>query len=485
MIATPRTTARTACMLAALVILLSSCVQPSGTSAEITVELSLTDDSDIRASSLPFTETAIHVLVAREGPILPRNIGSPQRQRLADALSLRAERSGALPDSPSYAERRAVIDASQVGLQLGGFIPGATYLVTVIASDSDDPDVEPYIAAGRITLETGRNGIRLDLRRNNAAMLAYFGDTYAIDPWSAEFTGLRLAVMDTGNNRALLLTNFQQDGSGWNEIAPSFDDGSPADFMPWQITLADRGRLLLYGELSGQGEDNGPGFLLTNTEGRILQWIQTPAFIAPIKVDRVRGIAYVFDQEIGNRRIDLATGQSATMTIPPAIPGVSTFTVAPNGNLIVLADQGTSLYRYNPVTGNATVAVSDSVDFPLGGNFLPSDMTFVGDTLLLVANSGEGDLVYGIDDTFTFSGSFGSMQPDPSDGEFYGPQRFLDSNAQGAFVADSATIEFSFSRIVGFRNAAGENWSTYGEQGTGIGQFDFGFEGQNPPPPVD
>ncbi|MFP4511189.1 MAG: hypothetical protein ACLFNQ_13790, partial [Spirochaetaceae bacterium] len=220
MIATHRRIARTACVLACTLVLLSSCMQPSGPAAEIEVELSLSDNDAIRSSSLPFSETALHILVAREGTVLPRSAGSAQRQRLADALALRARTRDALPDSLSFAERRTILDGTRSSIALGGFLDGATYLVTVVAFNADDRDEEPYIASGRVTLERGPNSIRLELRRNNAAMLRFLGNNYDIDPWSAEFAGLRLAVMDTGNDRALLLTGFPADGSEWNEIEP-------------------------------------------------------------------------------------------------------------------------------------------------------------------------------------------------------------------------------------------------------------------------
>ncbi|TVQ21353.1 MAG: hypothetical protein EA383_17285, partial [Spirochaetaceae bacterium] len=264
-------------------------MQPTAPSAAVSIELSLADDDGIRASSLPFDETALHILVIREGTILPRSTGSAERQRLADALAIRARPRDALSDSMSFAERRAILDGTRNSIALDGFLSGANYLVTVVAYNADDLDEEPYFAAARLTLEEGRNGVRLDLRRSTPGMLAYFRENYSIDPWSQEFAGLRLAVMDSGNQRALLLTGFRSDGSGWNEIEPTFDDETAADFIPERIHLADRGRLLLYGVLSGQGDDNGPGFLLTNTSGRFLQWFNTLDAIdadRPVVVDR-------------------------------------------------------------------------------------------------------------------------------------------------------------------------------------------------------
>ncbi len=199
-----------------------------------------------------------------------------------------------------------------------------------------------------------------------------------------------------------------------------------------------------------------------------------------LKVDRVRGIAYVLTSSLETaeiRQLDLNDPDSETtpltnLTAPYA------FAVAPNGSLIVYRTDSDELERYNPATGDAPVAISVTGELPLGDGVEPFDLTLVGDTLFLL-NGTPPDLVYGIDDTFTLSGSFGSfIDGSTAPGSFYGPLRFLDSNADGVFVSDmDPTPSPTVSRIVGFRDATGANWTTYGTQGSGVGQFDFFTEG--------
>ncbi len=472
-------------VLVMLVVIVSACVPAAGPSADLSVELLLPDDGDIRASSLPFGRTAIHVLVAREGTILPRSRGSAERQRLADALSLRARPRDALADSLSFAERRTILDGTERGIALEGFLPGASYLVTVVVFNADDLDEQPYIAPGRIELESGRNGIRLDLRRNHAAMLNFFTGNYSIDPWSQEFAGLQLAVMDTFNDRALLLTGFRPDGSGWNEIEPSGDDFPNLDLEPRHIALADRGRLLLYGERFD--DSAGTGFLLTNAEGRIIDWFGTSpvdmSLYNPIKVDRVRGLAYFVDpQTSAVVQLDLATGDTVDFS-SAGLPQPLAFAVNSNGNLFIYTDSEPNprIVRYNPIRDIEPDVVPVDPELDLETMFLPTDMTFVGSTLYLFDyTAGEGNVVVGLDSSFNIRGSFGSMFSDIQnleDREFLGPIRFLDSNSPNVYIADgSPDVDGNgqeASRIVRFRGATGLDWFTYGEFGSGVGEFKF------------
>ena len=473
-----------------LSFLVAACVPAAGPSAGLHVALSLPADTGIRASNLPFEETALHVLVIGETAVLPASVGSTERQRLADALSLRADPRDAPGDSSVYAERRVNVSGSSNELTLDGFLTGQPFLIVVIAYDVDDPDAEPYVASGTLTLQTGRNTIQLELERNHAATLNGFVNDYDIDPWSQEFAGLQLAVMDTYNDRALLLTGFREDGSGWNVIEPFADDIPLLDFVPEHVALADRGRLLLYGER--RDDSAGTGFLLTNAEGRVIEWFGTDPvdmwLYNPIKVDRVRGYAYYVDLQSGFTQLDLSSGNTNHFDdVEPSLPLPEAFAVSGNGIIYLYPPESDSLVRFDPLRDSFWTEVNVDENLDLGNMFLPTDITSVGSTLYMFDfTAGDGNVVVGLDSSFNIRGSFGSMFSDIEniqDREFYGPLRFLESNSWNVYIADGypgPIVGEEESRVVRFRGATGLDWLTYGEFGSGVGQFKFVEDGTVP-----
>ncbi|TVQ21978.1 MAG: hypothetical protein EA383_16270, partial [Spirochaetaceae bacterium] len=210
----------------------------------------------------------------------------------------------------------------------------------------------------------------------------------------------------------------------------------------------------------------------------ILQWINTLNPIdteLPVVVDRVRGYAYFVDDQGILKQLNLANGETENVA-EGNLPVMVTFTVNANGILFLYREDPDEIVRYNPLRGIGPTTVQVDESLNLGTAFVPADMTFVGNTLLMFDDmAGEGDVVVGLDTDFNIRGQFGSLASDPEEPdvrEFLGPIRFLDSNTLNAFIAD-ASNEIDASRIVRFRGATGLDWTTYGEFGSGVGEFDF------------
>ncbi|OHD62951.1 MAG: hypothetical protein A2176_04900 [Spirochaetes bacterium RBG_13_51_14] len=186
-------------------------------------------------------------------------------------------------------------------------------------------------------------------------------------------------------------------------------------------------------------------------------------------MDRKNNKLYcVGGNQIRQSNLDFSSGVTRALT---SITGITSCEVQDSENIFITT--ANSLYHYD--WDNNTTEIS-----PLTGLDTAFDVQ-VRPPYIYVANSqnASGQQVLQLthdysSGTFNIVASYGTQtgSTDTNPGMFYGAHRFIAIRNDSLIIADSHdSSEPRLSKLVSFTNMSGLGWATYGEYGTGNGQF--------------
>jgi hypothetical protein len=131
------------------------------------------------------------------------------------------------------------------------------------------------------------------------------------------------------------------------------------------------------------------------------------------------------------------------------------------------------VFRYDAttqvVTGTYTTNLNNAID-----TYVRSPYVYISNL-----NGTAGNKILQLDESLGFVDGYGNQSPsaDSVAGNFYGPKRFIGILPKKLVVIDERmSMESPFfqgDRLTAIEDLNGIGWQTYGQTGTGVGQFNF------------
>jgi hypothetical protein len=317
-------------------------------------------------------------------------------------------------------------------------------------------------------------------------------------PLSLNVVATQILVSDTSNARLVQIDDM--DGTGWKAI--SAFDFSPAaqfyDFFPVVVDFDSQGRLYIF-NFSGSETSTIPDGIIRIPDidhpeefEIILRASEYP--LMNYIIDREKDILYFIRNDIpGLFMLDLNTAGSPQLFGEPDdqewllsgyaenfSPGpisvdsqgrIYMAGVSSLNHVIVRVDMsrpaGSRLKFFDPALYTGSIEIySPQMDITVKGNYLyasyPESGTMGGPAIVAF----DLDLVPRL--------SFGQVTSTPAaSGDFVYPFLFIRSVGPSVHIIDDDQNGAGYDRVVSFTDGTGAGWDTYGQTGTGIGQFQF------------
>ncbi|MCP4131751.1 MAG: hypothetical protein GY754_12300, partial [bacterium] len=173
-------------------------------------------------------------------------------------------------------------------------------------------------------------------------------------------------------------------------------------------------------------------------------------------------------------RSNLDNSSSSSLSVSGGVEAIGSIygmTVDNDGKLYISGKNGpgaSRIFKYDPATQQVTISYAGSMVFP-------NDIMFKNNSVyVLDINGAEGYHVFQLNlDLTVISSNIGTRTGDTSTvGKFYGASRFLGKMNPYFYILDE-DAGGTADRIIYLEDFAGTGWKSYGETGSGIGQFGF------------
>ena len=288
----------------------------------------------------------------------------------------------------------------------------------------------------------------------------------------------KLVVPDAKNYRLVMIDDMS--GAGW--IAKNWLDfgfGSDFDFLPYDVDFDSRGRIYI---ANGASSASAYNIIRINDMsdisliGKIAfgDVDSTPKY--SLAVDRGNDVVY-YANSTQLYRCDLDGGSIKSDFVMGTIGTIRGMAVDENGILYIAGNTGAGanmIFMYDPITeliiNSYGTTISTAWDV-----LLKPPAVYIANQ-----NGGLGYKIIELDTDLGFVDAFGNQSPVADDimGNFYGPKRFLAILNKKIYILDEASTNeapflFQGDRLVAMSDITGADWETYGQTGTGVGQFEY------------
>jgi len=274
-------------------------------------------------------------------------------------------------------------------------------------------------------------------------------------------------------------------GANWLELE-GLDLGfsMETDFVPWDVDFDSQGRIYIANNVGG---GTTPKVIRIDSFQDTTYDIIVSA--ADVSNDGVRAIAvdrennYIYYSISNNNPIyrkligpPLGSQESFDIQAEPTITnfGTNGFSVDPDGYLYITNINGVyEVYKYDPsIASPPRIIASYSTNLSY-----PWDTLVFGDNIIVSNfNGADGYRIIVLDKNLNLVNNFGNNPADPlnpTEGDFYGPGRFVAILNKRITLTNEAGGPPFYDQLVSFDDINGNDWTTYGSSGSGVGQFYF------------
>jgi len=376
---------------------------------------------------------------------------------------------------------RAGLSSASIAIQLKQPATPVASIALIVTAPGMPSIAETVPAdAGEIVVDVPAGDSRTFTLLVNTATLVFKAETTVdLDPGESRTITLApslfstpLIVPDMNNYRIVQLTDMS--GGGWT-ARKGMDVGYLDDyeFEPHDVDFDSRGRILI----ANSNYTYGGVIRLDSIDDSQYEVISTGYAVA-LAVDRNRGYVYYCNGSSPLKRCSLdplGTEETFDVLAEPEMSGnfaTTGIAVDDSGVVYLTNHYGMVVAKYDPTrpAGSRVVATYTS------NLSRPWDLLVKPPYVYLVDQYAEdGFLFTRLDMTYlSYVDSFGTPVdvPDPAPKEFWGPSRFVATINKKVTLIDEYDYEY-YDRLVSFDEPDGSNWQTYGEYGSGVGQFMF------------
>ena len=290
-----------------------------------------------------------------------------------------------------------------------------------------------------------------------------------------ELTETKLIIADCSNNRIVMIDDMT--GADWVELTDT--DLGIGSFYPYDVDYDASRRIYIgYKDVKWpEGGSNGGVIRIDNMGDSTYDTLDSGKPINTIAIDSVNNYIYYapYGGIIYRRTLEpLGSEQSFDLPVQEGVANFWTTGLAVNQDgMLFISDNGNDqIIKFNPQAGAGSRVVSTS-----SANINnPMDVEIKGNHVYLANGWGaDGYKIMRYDTNLggiTGYGDNASSGPTTPAGEFWYPSRFIAVASRRLYLVDD-DYSMMYDRIVGFDDISGAGWQTYGNQGTGTGQFEF------------
>jgi hypothetical protein len=276
--------------------------------------------------------------------------------------------------------------------------------------------------------------------------------------------GTDIVIPDAENSRIVQISDMT--GAGW--IEKSYTDfGVPGyAFQPWDIDFDDQGRIYI----ANDGSDYSyAGVIRIDDINHVsladIVEVDPNLGKNTLAVDRVNGYVYytpgygtLYRKNINSPTIETDVAEEFYLNDDMPNFGTTGIAVDGQGYVYITNNMDSSVVKYDPALSPGNRIVKSGIVYS------PWDVT-VKDGMVLVS-----DLEMNAISIFDLDLNYIDSYSGPTGDEFVGPRRFLGAlGMPGIYVIDEAGTD----RLIYMHDISGAGWTTYGETGSGTGQFNF------------
>lgn len=349
-----------------------------------------------------------------------------------------------------------VVSAEDIKTFENSYSPPPTYItVTVPAGKSRFIQVIGYVKDGDPSAVLSYRGtLTADLEPGETKEVAMQMVTYET----------KLVIPDNKNFRVVQIDDMT--GKNWSTRSGSDISYPGGTFYPFDIDFDAIGRIYIVVDDSSANPDLIRIDNISKTSYTAIDANQN--FLKAIAINRTSGVIYYATNSQLYSCDTNGVGKISTYTMT-GISNIYGLAVDNEGMLFIACGTSNKIVKYNPF-GNGAVIATYSANLNNGWDVAVKD-----DAVYVTNKSGSnGFRIIQLDKDLRFVKGYGSSLASgaaPTKGKFYGPDRIVAKSNRRLYVEDEQG-DYD-AALLGFDNIDGDNWQSFGSQGTGTNKFKF------------